>query len=329
MSPPTCRAIVIRDGKLVEDTIALPPLEDDKVLVKINAAAFNPTDRLAIDVNAFGNGATGDRIGALIWGGEIAGLGAYSSYCIADEKISYHIPNGISFPAAATLPLAINTAWLALFSSDCLHLSRTCLEATLLVWGGSTAVGSYAIELAKHFGIDVIATCSPANADSVRKLGASQVFDYRDPDITSYIRETHPNITHVFDTVGNATSSATASSCIAASKGKLCTVRPGKANTSHIAKNVEVSDVFVFTAFLKEHSYRNAAFWPANYYQMHPENHTLSAELYSLLPNLLASGIIHPRPVQSLGKLSVESVEKAMDLNRQGKVSNAKLCFDI
>lgn len=44
--------------------------------------------------------------------------------------------------------------------------------------------------------------------------------------------------------------------------GVICTVRPGKANTDDVPKNVEVTDVLVFTAFLKPHTYKEVYHWP-------------------------------------------------------------------
>lgn len=80
----------------------------------------------------------GDRIAGLIWGGEVPGLGAYSQYTIADEKICFKVPENITSAGAATVPLAAGTAWLALYSETCLNISRTEKNATpILVWGGS------------------------------------------------------------------------------------------------------------------------------------------------------------------------------------------------
>ena len=54
---------------------------------------------------------------------------------------------------------------------------------TLLVWGGSTSVGSNAIQLAVAAGYEVITTCSPRNFEYVKRLGASQAFDYNSKTI--------------------------------------------------------------------------------------------------------------------------------------------------
>lgn len=80
----------------------------------------------------------GNIIAGLVWGGEVKGLGAYSEYTIADERILFTLPNGISVPQAATVPLAALTAYLALFSEGSLNIDRESASGTsLLVWGGS------------------------------------------------------------------------------------------------------------------------------------------------------------------------------------------------
>ena len=70
--------------------------------------------------------------------GEKKGLGAYSEYTLADDRISFKLPTSISREAASTVPLAAGTAWLALFSKDCLNIDRKRgNQNTVLVWGGS------------------------------------------------------------------------------------------------------------------------------------------------------------------------------------------------
>jgi NADPH:quinone reductase-like Zn-dependent oxidoreductase len=70
--------------------------------------------------------------------GEIPGLGAYSHYCVADDKISFCLPRSILREQASTVPLAAATAWLALFSKTCLGIERVGAKGTsILVWGGS------------------------------------------------------------------------------------------------------------------------------------------------------------------------------------------------
>lgn len=57
----------------------------------------------------------------------------------------------------------------------------------MLVWGGSSAVGSNAIQLATAAGYDVIATCSKKNFDYVKGLGAVSAFEYKDIEVTTKV----------------------------------------------------------------------------------------------------------------------------------------------
>ncbi|KAL9949011.1 hypothetical protein ACHAO3_007185 [Verticillium nonalfalfae] len=178
--------------------------------------------------------------------------------------------------------------------------------------------------MARLHGHAVITTCSPRNFELARRAGATHVFDYNDPEVTAKIRSAAPDLAHVFDTIGSATSSATACEAIDGRPGVLCTVRPGKANTGNVPQNVQVTDVFVFTAFPTPHSYRGAAHWPINM-----PDHELSVELYDQLPTLLAEGKLVPPAVKVVGELGPETVAEAMNLNRSGKISGEKLCFKL
>ena len=59
----------------------------------------------------------------------------------------------------------------------------------ILVYAASSAVGMYAVQFAKLGGHKVYATCSPRNFNLVKGLGADEVFDYKDPDVSKKIRE--------------------------------------------------------------------------------------------------------------------------------------------
>lgn len=125
------------------------------------------------------------------------------------------------------------------------------------------SVGLYAIQIARLHGLEVITTCSPKHHDLVKSYGAKHVFDYRDLQVVDKIREAAPQLRYVFDTIGNETSSGKASRAISHPNGVLCTVRPGKANTQDVSKDIKVTDVLVWTAFLKEHCY-GTFYWPVS-----------------------------------------------------------------
>ncbi|KAL4907845.1 hypothetical protein BDW74DRAFT_189254 [Aspergillus multicolor] len=342
MPPATAKALVTKDGKLSKETILVPTPGDHQVLVKISHVAQNPTDVQSLDANAFGDDAVlgcdfvgvveevgahvsrvkpGTVIAGLIWGGEIKGLGGYSKYTLADEKICFPIPDGLTPEHAVTVPLAACTALLALFSKDCLNIPKRSGE-TVLIWGGSSSVGLYAIQIAKYYGLDVVATCSPRHHDLVKSLGVSHVFDYRDPSVAENIKTaTGHGLKHVFDTIGNDSSSATASQAISEQGGGLCTVRPGKAFTENVAPQTKVTDVLVWTAFLKEHKYGDFH-WPP-----HTEDHELAAKFFEELPGLLSSGVIRPNTPKVVEGL--ESVPEGFQEYRDGVISNYEIVYRI
>ncbi|KAF9889256.1 hypothetical protein FE257_007569 [Aspergillus nanangensis] len=325
--------------RLSKENLPIPSPAPNQVLVKLSHVAQNPTDIQAFDSNAFGDGAVlgcdfvgevvergsdatrltqGDIVAGLVWGGEIKSLGGYSQYCVADDRISFKVPEGISRAQASTVPLASATAWLALFSKDCLNLDRTHANGTsVLVWGGSSSVGLYTIQLAARHGFSVVTTCSPKHADLVRSYGASHVFDYKDDQVVETIRRAVPTLTHVFDTIGSPTSSVTASYACRQGHGNLCTVRPGKAHTENVAVGTKVTDVLVWTAFLKDHSYAEFR-WPAS-----REDHELCTDLFENLPDWLAQDVIKPSTPKLLGGL--DGVPQGFQEYRDGKISGYKI----
>jgi len=112
--------------------------------------------------------------------------GGFQQYTVVREILTAPIPADLSFEQAAVLPLAVSTAASALFQTDQLGLRHPTVSAvrtgqTVVVWGGSTSVGSNAIQLAVAAGYDVVTTASPRNHDRMRRLGASRVFDYASP----------------------------------------------------------------------------------------------------------------------------------------------------
>jgi len=114
-----------------------------------------------------------------------AAEGSVQTYSVLLERMASPIPEDLSYESASVLPLGLSTAACGLFEKDQLALDYPSASSkpngkTLLVWGGSTSVGSNAIQLAVAAGYEVFTTASPRNFDYCKKLGASRVFDYND-----------------------------------------------------------------------------------------------------------------------------------------------------
>ena len=212
-----------RGQALTVSAAPMPAPAAGEILVRNRAIALNPFDGvvqtlgnlvtpwvtypailgsdLAGEVVAVGASVTrfkpGDRVLGLALGidklANRAAEGAFQKYVILRQEAATALPDSISFERAAVLPLAIATAACGLFLDDQLGLRMPAVERpepagkTVLIWGGSTSVGSAAIQLAAAAGYEVVTTASPRNFGFVRELGASEVFDYNDADVVAAI----------------------------------------------------------------------------------------------------------------------------------------------
>lgn len=83
------------------------------------------------------------------------------------------------------------------------HAQSRASPGTILIWGGSSATGHHAIQLARLSGLQVIATASPQAFTELENIGASFVFDYKDEDVVNKIRKAagEPGVQFVLDTI--------------------------------------------------------------------------------------------------------------------------------
>lgn len=183
--------------------VAVNPLDDVKQWTGDLMYRWLPTpavlgEDVAGDVVAVGPGVdrfcVGDRAVAYAVGMERgrrhAAEGGFQSYTVVREDLASPLPASIAFEQAVVLPLGISTAATALFQSDHLALPHpsahpTPTGRTVVVWGGSTSVGSNAIQLAVASGHRVATTASPRNHGRMRELGAEIVLDYRSPSVVA------------------------------------------------------------------------------------------------------------------------------------------------
>jgi NADPH2:quinone reductase len=121
----------------------------------------------------------GDRVAALVIGG------GYAPFCLAHETHALPVPDGLSMVEAGALPETVFTVWHNVFERGALQAGET-----LLVHGGSSGIGTTAIQLAKAFGARVITTAGSAEkCDACRKLGADRAVNYRTEDFVAATKE--------------------------------------------------------------------------------------------------------------------------------------------
>lgn len=196
----------------------LAPAESGQVTIEIRAAGMNPADyKMFADTGMAQATALPVRPGYEV-AGVISAIGADTEIAsgggaIGDEVLAFRVtggyasaitvpasdvfakPKSLNFPEAANLLLASATA------AEALDVTGLTAGETIVIHGGSGAVGIAATQLAVHLGARVISTASPARFDEVRRFGAEPV-EYG-PGLEARIRELAPGGVDVaFDTVG-------------------------------------------------------------------------------------------------------------------------------
>jgi NADPH2:quinone reductase len=180
-----------------------PALRSGEVLIKVAGAGVNRPDlmqrlgkyppppgasdipglEVAGTVEAIGTEVAslkrGDRVCALVAGG------GYAEYCVAPAPQCLPVPRGISFIEAAAIPETFFTVWTNVFERGRLKNGES-----LLVHGGSSGIGTTAIQLAHAFGARVFATAGSADkCAACERIGAERAINYRELDFVAAIRE--------------------------------------------------------------------------------------------------------------------------------------------
>jgi NADPH:quinone reductase-like Zn-dependent oxidoreductase len=193
------KAIVYQKGNspdcLVLREVEKPFPHDNEVLVKIIAVSVNAADYHSMKMGIvpkhkiFGSDisgqveAVGKNIRHFAVGDEVfgdisaCGFGGFAEYAAVSEIPLALKPAGVSFEAAAAVPMAAVTALQALRNAGNIQLGQK-----VLICGAGGGVGTFAVQLAKYLGAKVTAICSTRNVELMRSLGADYVVDYTHED---------------------------------------------------------------------------------------------------------------------------------------------------
>jgi alcohol dehydrogenase len=215
------RAMAIRRYKspLTMMEPARPEPGSHDLLVRVRAASVNPVDLkirdglvkvltpysfplvlgndLAGDVEAVGPAVTGFKVGDAVYSRlDTDRIGAFADYALVRESAAAKKPARLDYVQAASLPLVGLTTWQALVDVAQLRAGQK-----VLIHAGSGGVGTFAIQLAKHLGAEVVTTASAKNHALVKSLGADVAIDYK----TTRFEEVARDQDVVFDTQGGDT----------------------------------------------------------------------------------------------------------------------------
>ena len=198
------RAAVVADSGIEMQEVPTPRPKANEILVKIRAASLNRADLAVAAGHRHGAIGGSGTIPGLEWAGEIAevgaeveglrpgdrvmcsGAGGYAEYAVTDYGRASLIPVGMSFEAATTLPLALQTMHDAIVTN-----ARLQPGESILIQGASSGVGLMGLQIAKRRSAAIVigTSTSPERRARLSEFGATLALDTKDPSWPDQVRE--------------------------------------------------------------------------------------------------------------------------------------------
>ncbi|GHJ85931.1 hypothetical protein NliqN6_2333 [Naganishia liquefaciens] len=312
--------------------VDIPTPNDDQLVIKVVIAGSNPKDWKLPELGVPGN--SGDDAAGYVYsvgrnvtefkkGDRVAIFhemtkpgGTFAEYALAWEHTTFHLPNGTSFEEGATIPLAAMTSAIGLFVN--LRLPTPLLPATeptpVLVYGASSAVGAFAIKLAKLANIHPIIGVAGSGGDFAKSIGCDVIVDYRKgnvaEDIKSALREhaSGKQLLHVYDAISEHGSGEHINAV--ADQGAIVT---------HVLQNEKDYDSSKFTVIrtMVGDSHGKDAY-----------RQDFAYAYYRLMSKWMKEGRFKPHPYEVVSG-GLEAVVGGLMQLKEGKVSAKKLLFKV
>jgi NADPH:quinone reductase-like Zn-dependent oxidoreductase len=280
----------------------------------------------------------GARVAGWVHGGLFKDRGAFAQYLKVPANLTFPVPEGMSPREACTFGIPFYTAFHALKYSqkgpwppakEGSWVSGPGKECSrqFLVYGGSSGVGLFTIQLAKLMGHKVVTACSARNFDLVKSYGADAVFDYNDGEgAIKAIREaTGGGVHKALDCISLPDSNAFTLACFADGKGQMNVILPPDAKAAAAHPDVDVQSTLLYTLWGRAFEFgpRNGAKLPLPAIK---EELRFHEELVSKIPEFIALGFKAP-PIEERG--GIDDIAQGLADMRDGKLSGKRYVYTI
>ncbi|KAK4176928.1 Enoyl reductase LovC [Triangularia setosa] len=336
-------------GIILSHSVPVPSVDDGMILVKTAAISVNPVDTKMVGAYVTRGSiagcdfagkvvAVGAAVDHITIGDRVCGavmgmnpiqpdVGAFANYVGARADRVLRIPSSLTYYDGAALATSFMTAGLALFKSLKLPgspLHPTTKPKTVLVYGGSTATGTAALQFLRLAGFAPIATCSPGNSALVEGYGAEKVFDYQSPDCAAEIRAyTNNALEYTLDCITTIESMRICYAAIGRKGGRYTALDPYPDIVAKTRRVVKADWVLGPVMLGRDIG------WPAPHgRQADPEMSKFGVEWVKTVQSLLDQGKLrtHPTEVHHGG---LEGALDGLDRIKKKKVSGVKLVYSI
>ncbi|KAH7197614.1 chaperonin 10-like protein [Fusarium flagelliforme] len=366
--PSTQQAVVLpaKRKPFTSQTVPVHPPAPGEVLVRVAWTSSTPLDLHRADggllipeyPSQMGNGGAAGRVVAVGDGGDLKGLDVgdrivafafhggkeanHQEYITIPAYLASKIPDGISYQEAVTVSVNLVTVFHTVTADLKLELPWPVPEnyipkqadSPILIWGASSSVGIYALQVLKHWGFkNLIAVASEKQHDYLRSIGATQTFDYRRADVVeqilnSFENKPEPKLPYIIDCIGSLNGTLKPLTRIAQPGSIVAVMLPVILKDATVEEEPEyemdISKVLVGewaddveVRGVRTHFYLSNEFFKE---RLQPE----------IVPKLLRDGVIKPNRYRVVeGSSAVERAQKAVDILRNKEVSGERLVWRL
>ncbi|CAH0059709.1 unnamed protein product [Clonostachys solani] len=367
--PTTQKAVALPAKRTPLTQISSPvvPPAAGQILVKVHWTASTPLDLHRADggllipsyPSLMGSGGAAGTVVQLGPSGDLKGLkvgdqvmvfafhgGAeanHQEYITIPAYLASRIPGSLSMEQAVTIPVNLVTAFHTITKDLELELPwpipqggwrPAAADEPILVWGGSSSVGIFVIQVLRHWGYgNILVTASSRHHEYLKSIGATAVWDYTKPGVEASILDHvkgrgEPQIPSIIDCIGSVKGTLEPLSKIAQKGSKVAIMLPviikDATEDQEPEYEMDVSKVLVgqwaegvIPRGVRTHFYLQNDFFKEH---LQPE----------IIPALVEQGVVHPNNYRVVeGKDLVERAQNALDLLRARAVSGERLIFRI